>query len=135
MAPETILVLSETIDMANARLEFSGGETVNLTASRISLKQMRQMRVFQRNSYSIIDFQEPSLNTWFVNKSGDLNAKKIPVITNNALFEELKMFIMCIQNDLPVIMGAEEALRALTIASKIQKKIRFLRIFFFCARI
>ena len=116
-------ILTDSIDMANARLEFCGGETVNLTASHISLKQMRQMRVFQRNSYSIIDFQEPSLNTWFVNKNGDLNAKKIPVITNNALFEELKVFIMCIQNDLPEIMGAEEALASLTIASKIQKKI------------
>jgi len=116
-------ILTDSIDMANARLEFNGGKTVNLTASRISLKQMRQMRVFQKNSYSVIDFQEPSLNTWLVNKKGGLRSKNTAVVPNNALFVELKAFINSIQKDQPETMGAEEALETLKIASKIQEKI------------
>jgi len=116
-------IVTSSIDMANARIEFEKGQTVNLTASRISLKHMRQMRIFQKKSYSVIDFQSPSLNTWLSNKKGLLNGKSTNLIKTNALFEELNSFIMSIRNDLPIKVGTEEALRALKVASKIQKKI------------
>ena len=50
-------ILTNSMDIANVRLEFKNGATANLTASRISLKQMRQMRIFELNSYSVLDFQ------------------------------------------------------------------------------
>ena len=50
-------VLSSTIDIANARIQFQSGCVANLTASRVSLTKMRRLRVFQRDSYVSIDFQ------------------------------------------------------------------------------
>jgi predicted dehydrogenase len=50
-------VLSSTIDIANARIQFAGGCVANLTASRVSLNKMRRLRLFQRDSYVAIDFQ------------------------------------------------------------------------------
>ena len=48
--------MSETPDIANARIEFDNGCVANLTSSRISLKRMRKMRLFQRDAYISIDF-------------------------------------------------------------------------------
>lgn len=53
-----VAVLSHTLDIANARLEFANGCVANLTASRISLKQMRKMRLFQTDAYISLDFLE-----------------------------------------------------------------------------
>ncbi len=53
-----VAVLSSTVDIANARLEFANGCVANLTASRISLKQMRKMRLFQSDAYISLDFLE-----------------------------------------------------------------------------
>src|SRR6185295_17026074 len=51
-----VSVISETADIANARIEFDNGCVANLTSSRISLKKMRKMRLFQRDAYIGIDF-------------------------------------------------------------------------------
>lgn len=114
-------VLTDSVDIANARLEFKNGSTVNLTASRVSLKQMRQMRVFEKKSYSVLDFQAQTINRWFVNSSGKLKEKNVFVSTTNALFEELNVFVDSIQNNSPIKVGSKEALAALAVASKIQK--------------
>lgn len=116
-------ILTDSIDMASARIVFGNGQTANLTASRISLKQMRQMRVFQKQSYSVIDFQKPSLNRWFINKQGLLKNQDACIAPANALFEELKSFVVSIQQGTQETMGAEEAMAALKVASKIQEKI------------
>ncbi len=55
-----VSVISDTIDIANARIEFESGCVANLTASRISQKQMRKMRLFQKDAYISIDFAKPS---------------------------------------------------------------------------
>ena len=51
-----IPVVSDTIDIANARIEFENGAVANVTASRISQKKMRKMRMFQRDAYISLDF-------------------------------------------------------------------------------
>lgn len=53
-----VAVASETPDIANARIEFENGCVANLTASRISLKQMRKVRLFQKDAYISLDFLE-----------------------------------------------------------------------------
>lgn len=55
-----VAVLSETPDIANARVEFRNGCVANFTASRISMKQMRKMRLFQRDAYISLDFLDKS---------------------------------------------------------------------------
>ena len=114
-------VLTDSIDLANSRIEFENGCTVNLTASRISLKQMRQMRVFEKQSYSLIDFNIPSLNTWSINKDKKLKEIKYQINSTNALYEELFCFVNSIQSDKKILVPAEEALLTLEIADKIQK--------------
>jgi len=114
-------VLTDSVDLANSRIEFENGCTVNLTASRISLKQMRQMRIFEKRSYSLIDFNVPSLNTWKINKNKKLEEIKYKINPTNALYEELFCFVNSIQSDEKILVPAEEALLTLEIADKIQK--------------
>jgi predicted dehydrogenase len=53
-----VAVISETADIANARIEFNNGCVANLTSSRISLKKMRKLRMFQKDAYIGVDFLE-----------------------------------------------------------------------------
>lgn len=116
-------VLTNSIDLANARIEFENGCVANLTASRISLKQMRQMRVFEKNSYSMIDFNAPSINKWKINKRRKLEETRYDVAQKNALYEELFSFINSIYQEDKAVVTAEEGLESLKVANKIQKKI------------
>ena len=61
-----VRVVSQTVDIANVRLEFENGCVANLTASRISQKNMRKMRLFQQNNYVTIDFQAGILEKYNV---------------------------------------------------------------------
>ena len=113
-------ILTQSLDMVSARIEFENKAAANLTASRISLKQRRQMRVFETNSYTVIDFQSQSLQKWYINKNKTLLEKSIHIKSTNALYEELNLFINSIQNDSPVVVGTQEAFNALNVACQIQ---------------
>ena len=136
-----VSVISKSIDIANARLVFNNGCVVNLTASRISQKEMRKMRLFSQNSYITIDFKEKLLeeykiynNKYKLKKNdkvleiGKNNKKHIiynkPLITkDDALKEELNHFIHSIHNNSNPKTDGESATEALNIALKIQSKI------------
>ena len=113
-------VLSELIDLANARIEFKNGCVANITASRISEKPMRKMRIFEKQSYSSLNFQKQTCKILKIEKNGKI--KKINSIEkkSNALYEELKSFIECIKLGTKPIVCEQEGLRALEIAIKIQ---------------
>ena len=81
---------------------------------------MRQMRIFESNQYSMIDFQNQSLNHWNIDKNKQLKEKSINIKPVNALYEELNMFINSIKNDLPEQVTTGEALRALEVACLIR---------------
>ena len=114
-------VFTKSIDLANSRIEFENGCTANLTASRISLKQMRQMRLFEKKSYSMIDFNVPSFNRWEVGQDKQLKEVNYNIKPINALYEELLCFVNSIQQEGTVVVPAEEVLKTLKIANKIQK--------------
>ena len=116
-------VLSSFIDLANARIEFENGCVANITASRISNKQMRKMRIFEKNSYSVLDFQNQSLDRWHIKNQKTFNQSFVNEKPINALYEELKSFIRCIKNNTPVVVSAQNAAKALKVALKIQKTI------------
>jgi predicted dehydrogenase len=113
-------ILSSSLDMVNARIQFKQNITVNLTASRISTKQMRQMRIFESSSYSVIDFQQQSLNRWVVNKNKNLQERTVKINPTNALYEELLAFIYSIQNNSLESVTTSDALEALKVACLIQ---------------
>lgn len=118
-------VLTNAIDIANARITFANHCVANLTASRISFKTERTTRIFQQNTYLSIDYQNKKFAVF---KKGDGELfPGIPDITHeqkefangDALFEEIKAFIKCIEKDsIPLVTG-EDGLQALETAEKI----------------
>lgn len=118
-------VLTNAIDIANARITFANHCVANLTASRISFKTERTTRIFQQNTYLSIDYQNKKFAV-FKKGNGEL-FPGIPDITHeqkefangDALFEEIKAFIKCIEEDsIPLVTG-EDGLQALETAEKI----------------
>lgn len=78
-----VSVLSDTPDIANVRIEFDNGCVANLTSSRISLKKMRKMRIFQKDAYIGIDFLEKKSEIIKLNAPGDKNVFTFDIETNN----------------------------------------------------
>jgi predicted dehydrogenase len=113
-------ILSNSLDMVSARIQFKKNITVNLTASRVSTKQVRQMRIFESNNYSMIDFQHQSLNHWTIGNNKQLKEKSIKIKPVNALYEELNVFVDCIRNDSPEKVTTNEGLEALRVACLIR---------------
>ena len=136
-----VAVVSDTPDIANARLEFDNGCVANLTASRISLKSMRKSRFFQRDAYISVDFLKKKTEVVRLkNLTGeaspldvtiDLGKKGTKIIyfdqpkieENNAIKMELEQFIQAIETDKPTPVTLEEGLNALAIAHQVMDKI------------
>jgi predicted dehydrogenase len=133
-----VCVVSSTVDIANARIEFQNGCVANLTASRISQKKMRKLRLFQENEYTTVDFLVGSVEKYkledsTIHPSKDVkifplegNDKKVvtyqkpDIQKGNALRLELEHFVKSIQNmETPTVDG-RSAMRALKIAIDIQ---------------
>lgn len=132
-----VSVISETPDIANARIKFENGCVANLTASRISLKNMRKARFFQRDAYISVDFLEKKCEVVKMKDApevpGDFdmilqNAEGLKkqiyfdnpqVSPNNAILEELNSFANAIENDTVPIVSLEQGTRALKVAKQI----------------
>lgn len=78
-----VAVMSDTPDIANVRIEFDNGCVANLTSSRISLKKMRKMRIFQKDAYIGIDFLDKKAEVIKLNAPGDKNVFTFDIETNN----------------------------------------------------
>lgn len=134
-------VVSETLDIANARIQFENGCVANITASRISTKKMRKMRVFQPNSYVSIDFNEGFSEIYYIddtamtfkngtlafslgqiesgNKRKDIKYNKLQRSDVNPLKYEISGFIESILANLPPLVSGEEGLAALKLANQV----------------
>ena len=135
-----VSVLSETADIANARIEFDNGCVANLTSSRISLKNMRKMRLFQRDAYIGIDFLEKKTEIIRMKPGGSpAGLMDIPLETGNgekklisvempeiaainAIRTELAEFAGAIINDRPVRVSVYDGYQAMDVAHQILKK-------------
>ena len=128
-----IKIVSNSCDMANARLEFENGCVANLTSSRFSNKKMRKMRFFQEKNYTSVDFLNHKIESYtFNNKNINPNNFDPSLIKNNhkktisqynALKKELEHFIDCIKNNTKPIFDGFLATKALIIAEEIQNQI------------
>lgn len=132
-----VSVISETPDIANARIEFENGCVANLTASRISMKKMRKARFFQRDAYISVDFLEKKCevvkmkdapknpddfamiltNAEGVKKQIYFDNPKIDA--NNAILDELESFADAIQTKSTPKVTLEQGAQALTVAMQI----------------
>lgn len=132
-----VSVISDTPDIANARIEFENGCVANLTASRISMKNMRKSRFFQRDAYISVDFLEKKseiVRMKDVPENPDefamilQNAEGVkkqiyfdnPEITeNNAILDELESFADAIENDTIPVVTLGQGTDALRVAQQI----------------
>jgi predicted dehydrogenase len=135
-----VAVMTETPDIANVRIEFNNGAVANLTSSRISMKRMRKMRLFQKDAYIGIDFLEKKTEIIKLKQPGDENAfsfdletpnggtKTIAVINpetkpSNAIKEELQAFVQSIATNTPTAVTEIDGYLAMEVAHKILEKI------------
>jgi predicted dehydrogenase len=138
-----VAIISDNLDIANARITFQNGTVANVTASRISQKKMRKMRIFQKDAYISIDFQQ-GLSEVF--RLTDENEKSNGMAVNlgqiekgtqkhnivyeqpeikevNALKYELELFIDAVLNDKTPVVTASDGLHALEVAKMIMDQI------------
>ena len=133
-----VSVLSQTLDLVNARISFVNGCVANLTASRISDKPLRKLRLFEKDQYVSIDLQEHSYSQYKVhqqdtnNTSGntifELNDKFVTLSNHvaektNALYEELLAFVNSIQNSQKITVNGNDGKKAIEVALLIKQKI------------
>lgn len=132
-------VMTETPDIANVRIEFHNGCVANLTSSRISMKKMRKMRLFQKDAYIGIDFLNKKTEVIRLKEPQDSNAfafdietpsgKKTIAIANpqvpevNAIRLELEEFKNAIENNTRTIVSEMDGLAAMDVAHQILGKI------------
>lgn len=138
-----VAVVSDTPDIANARIEFDNGCVANLTASRISMKNMRKSRFFQKDAYISVDFLTKELEVVRMNDiEGEPdpfdivfdmgNGKPVKKILfdrpeikeTNAIKEELSTFYDAIVNDKMPVVPIEDGYLALEVAQKIVDKLK-----------
>ena len=137
-----VAVISKEPDIANARIEFDNGCVANITASRISMKQMRKIRLFQQDAYISIDLLKKKTEVFSLSKreedddsaaivieTGNNGEKKIlnyetPKVEDiNSIKLELELFHQCIINETDPPVTLEDGYNALNVAHLILEKI------------
>ena len=134
-----VAVMTDTPDIANVRIEFNNGCVANLTSSRISMKKMRKMRLFQKDSYIGIDFLQKKTEIIKLKQPGDKevfsfdletpSGKKTiavanPIIQNvSAIKLELESFVDSIVNHKPTVVSEIDGYLAMEVAHQILEKI------------
>lgn len=123
-----IPVISSMIDIANARLEFENGCVVNVTASRISDKSMRKIRIFQHDAYISIDFAAQGVSVYKkIEEEGKLPyivSEQLKIESKDSLEEEIKSFLASIKHKRKPLVPGEAGIRALQVALEITNQLR-----------
>ncbi|HVF95846.1 MAG TPA: Gfo/Idh/MocA family oxidoreductase [Flavisolibacter sp.] len=136
-----VAVMTDTPDIANVRIEFNNGCVANLTSSRISLKKMRKMRMFQKDAYIAVDFLEKKAEVIRLKTAEDQNVfafdietpngtKTIAiaspeVLPGNAIKKELEAFVDAINNNTQPVVNEIDGYRAMEVAHQILQKIHY----------
>ena len=134
-----VAVMTDTPDITNVRLEFQNGCVANITSSRISMKKMRKIRLFQKDAYISIDFLERKTEVIKIKSDTDVGAFSFDVETpkgtrtiaiaspsipeNNPMKMELEAFRDAILKNQPVVVSELDGFLAMEVAQKILEKI------------
>ena len=122
-------VLTKGIDIANARIVFKNGCVANVTASRVSMKMERKMRMFRPSCYVSVDFQNRVLTQHQIGDKEmfpgipDIKTNKSTFENGDALLEEIKSFLQCIKMGEAPLVSGESGKRALQVAIQISQLI------------
>jgi len=115
-----IPVLTETADIANARLTFANGCVANVTASRISAERMRKIRVFQSDAYVSLDYVAQNAKI-FKRDGWQIIDDEINFSGEQPLQKEIQSFVDCINNGTRPVVSGEDGKKALEVAERITK--------------
>ncbi|SMC27816.1 hypothetical protein SAMN02746041_03092 [Desulfacinum hydrothermale DSM 13146] len=122
-------VLTSLPDIANVRIEFQNGAVANLTASRISLKNLRRLRIFQENRYLVCDYanrrafsfrtEDPPDHTGYP----EISTEELDVVDFDALEEEIAAFLRAVRSHSRPVVDGRQAMMALKVALEISRQI------------
>lgn len=141
-----VSVVSSTVDIANARIEFENGCVANITTSRISAKKMRKMRIFQKNAYISMDFVDGFSEIFFIpsekqepfhdgtlafslgqiqdgTHKKEIKYNRLERRNVNPLKMELSSFVDALRNGLQPAVSAQDGLNALQLANEVMQEI------------
>ncbi len=116
-------VLSKTADIVNARIHFSSGCIANITASRVSEKPLRKIRVFQPKSYISLDYFGQTIDISEKGEGSTVKKISIPIEKKEPLKEELRDFLDCVTYHKKPSVSGEDGLKALHLANMICSKL------------
>ncbi|WP_027714480.1 Gfo/Idh/MocA family protein [Desulfuromonas sp. TF] len=123
-------VLSEEVDIANARLQFENGCVANVTASRVSRDAVRKIRIFQSDAYISIDYQARKISI-FRKDDGGVPVPGLPNVSmeeksfeqSDALLAEIRAFVDAVRDGTAPVVTGEDGKRALELALQINGKL------------
>ncbi len=130
------VVATNSADVASARIEFENGCVAHMTSSRISIENMRNIKLFQKDNSITVDFlnkkaeviwarQNQQSNSTLDSAPVEIVSEYPEVIPNNAILEELRAFVKAINENTTPIVTLEHAFYALKIAFEIMDKVKF----------
>ena len=120
-------LMTDSTDLANVRIIFEDGCVANMTASRISSKVERKLRVFQQDSYFSLDFAEPSVR--IIERVGEgqgldaFSGERIKLEKADALLAEIKSFLQAVRGECPPAVSGWDGLRAMRVAESVMADI------------
>ena len=121
-------VITSSPDIANARIRFADGAIANVTASRVSLKRERKLRVFQHDTYISLDYGERRVRICRRGEASPgglvpIEAEERVVEGEDALAEEIRAFVEAVRTRRPPLVSGREGLRAIELAYQILEQI------------
>lgn len=117
-----IPVMTDKVDIAQARIEFENGAVANFTASRVSTERVRKMRFFQEHEYVSLDFTRQDVLRVRVESSGpqpEIKFEKVPTTPEEPLRAELRGFLDCVRTRRPPLVDGAAGRRALELANRV----------------
>lgn len=121
-------VLTDHLDIANARIEFTNGAVANVIASRVSREKLRRIRVFEHHRYQSLDFIEQKLDVAYPEqRAGEdwpqIVTERIAIEPVKPLDAEIDAFVRCVLEGEAPLVGGQVGLRALEVALQVKARI------------
>jgi len=117
-------ILSEQVDIANARVKFASGCIANITASRVSMNPVRKIRIFQPDAYISIDFHASRIQFFRLDRTGpqpEIAAEEIDIAKGDALEDEIRAFLRCVRTREQPLVSGREGRAALAMAEQVRE--------------
>jgi len=124
-----IPILTQKVDMANARIEFADGCVANITASRVSGERLRKLRVFQPNEYYSLDYADQQVAACRLvlpttpQGRAEIVAESLEVVRREPLLSEIEAFVTAAREGKPALVTGTDGRRALELALEVVRKI------------